>query len=255
MHRKLIQLSPTTTVISLPKSWTETQKLKKGDSVTVDVQGNTLLVRSTKGTAQKKVTLQMSGSKNHDSKNLADWFAVSSAYIGGASTIELHFPDKESSSIVDKFTSNYPGLISEQLSPKHFLLKDMGADGVDLEKIVQKVFHLLTSMSEEVADPQIRKAKDKTVNSYVELGLRQLRVQSHDAIFWSGLLYGLEQLADILVQRKSKNDSTLVKDLQILYLAYSAEKLVDLLDKLDDSDAFHQQIRTCTQHILHVRQA
>jgi len=254
MKRKLIQLSPTTLVVSLPKEWTTQQRLKKGAYLDVVPQGNTLLVKVGEQSQQqhKAAKITMSGSKNRDAHNLIDWYKVTAAYVAGCSKIELTFPDKTSAAAADKFPSKFPGMIAEQTSEKRVLLRDIGADVVDIDKIAQKVFHLLVSLSQEIPDAAVRKKKDYLINSYVALGLRQLRMQSYDILTWSGLFYNLEQLGDLLVTSKTKDESQ-IKDLQILYLSFAQEQLLKIITAAKSDNPLHQQILACAQSIQQVR--
>jgi hypothetical protein len=249
MKRKLIQLSPTTLVVSIPKKWLTSQKLKKGSDVDITEQQNSIIIRANEQQQTTIAKIKVSGTRNK-----IDWFKVHAAYIFGYTAIELEFPSKSACAYADRFAQHFPGIITEYISERRVMLRDIGADIVDVEKIIQKVFYVLLAMTQDEVTVDVRKKKDYIINDYTALGLRQIRIQSKDVMVWSGLLYNLEQLGDLICV-SAFVDEKLIRELQLLFLAYDdlqLEKVVKLCDK-KPHDLVVQQINACIQSIIQVR--
>lgn len=86
MKRKVIQLSVSTLVVSLPNEWTEKHTVKKGSEVEVREKGNDLVISKEK--EESKIILETKG-KVFDKRYLAD------LYIRGYDEIRINYDDSK----------------------------------------------------------------------------------------------------------------------------------------------------------------
>ena len=104
MIRKLIQLSPSTAVVSLPSSWIKANKLKKGAAIHLEEQENKVIVSASVGqAAQKEIALDLS--KLNDKLM---WTSIDAAYIAGYDTITLLTRDTEQKMFMTKVVRYFP---------------------------------------------------------------------------------------------------------------------------------------------------
>ena len=71
MMRKIMKVGPTTLVVSLPSNWAKQFKLKKGNELMLDIQGNSLRVSALGAVEPKEGVLDLRG---HD--HLLHWGSV-----------------------------------------------------------------------------------------------------------------------------------------------------------------------------------
>jgi len=179
MIRKLIQLSPSTAVISLPSDWIKRNKLKKGDSITVEERDNQVVVSTENKKSEKAITLDVS--------KLSDrifWAYIAAAYEAGYDHITFLTSGPEQSAFVAKTSKWFPGMIVYEERRNTVQFKDLAENTQgELDKVLNRVFNLIIAMLEDGVEATKKKdwevlskmkLRDFTVNSYVSYCQRQL---------------------------------------------------------------------------------
>ena len=96
MKRRLIQLSPTTLAITLPKKWTEKNSLKKGVDLEVSEKGKGLLLEPKGPVSKEKATIDLQRLGTFD-KNF-----ISTLYQAGYDEIDVIYDDPEIITTIQK---------------------------------------------------------------------------------------------------------------------------------------------------------
>src|SRR3989338_1494426 len=107
MQRKLIQLSPSTAVVSLPSSWIKKNHLQKGATLNVSEQENTLTIAPV-GTLRKEAEITLDISALYDRLM---WIAIDAAYTAGYDSLILLTRDVEQTQHLAKVVRYFPGMI------------------------------------------------------------------------------------------------------------------------------------------------
>lgn len=247
MLRKLIQLSPSTAVVSLPSQWIKANKLKKGQQVSVEVQDNKIVIAAESDKAEKEVRLDISrlGGK-------LVWIAIDAVYVAGYDSIIITTRDAEQSALMGKVVRYFPGMMifDEKKNMVHF--KSIAGQEEDVEKILNRVFNLCISMAEDAAG-MIKsrdysslagmKKRDYAINSYISYCNRQINKFGFSPFSKIGVMHTylkvLEMLADAMSaffveigENKAKAGAEcgllleLLKHLQAMHTNFSHERLV-----------------------------
>ncbi|MBW3013683.1 phosphate uptake regulator PhoU [Candidatus Woesearchaeota archaeon] len=253
MKRKLIQLSPSTNVVSLPSKWIQKNKLKKGTEIELEEVENRIIVSNTSKKTEKEITIDISN-LNRDLL----WRAIDSVYIAGYDIIGLKTKDHKQTAHAAKTPKYFPGLIVTDERRNSVRFKDITGDNQeDVDKILNRIFNMSIAMLEDGVEAikakdwgtlaDMRK-RDIAINSYVSYSLRQLNKYGYTPFSKSGLMHTyikvIEMLTDkvyrlfvVIGESKIKVDDKLFmgfiemyKSIQRLHYNYSQEKLVSLDD-------------------------
>ncbi|MBI4451282.1 phosphate uptake regulator PhoU [Candidatus Woesearchaeota archaeon] len=247
MQRKLIQLSPSTVVVSLPSSWIKENHLKKGAELSVDARDNTVVITPIR-TEPREATVDISKLEGR-----LVWTSISAAYVAGYDSIMLHTRDQKQAAELTKVVRHFPGMIIYDERKNLVQFKELAAESkVDVQKMVNRVFHLTASMIDDAVDASKKKdwallrevkQRDFPINSYAEYAMRHVNKYgtANKAAFY-GYVVCLEMLADKLcvlfaslgAERRAHDASVLselaqlYRELESLHWTYSQEKLVSL---------------------------
>jgi phosphate uptake regulator len=254
MIRKLIQLSPSTAVVSLPASWIKKNKLVKGTSLEVDERDNRIVI-SGENSKKKSKEISLDVSKLNKQLMLT---IVDGAYISGYDKIKLFIDNKEMISFMTKAVRFYLGLIIYEENTKEVILKDIAEDSkTDLNKIINHIFNLIIAMMEdsltaiEEKDWELLKnikKRDFNINSYVSYCLRHLNKFGYKDFSKIGIMHTYIKILEISADKVSalftgigikeikisKDEKTIKKivsmyrNLQRLHPNFKREKLLEI---------------------------
>lgn len=205
MERKLIQLSPSTAVVSLPSRWIRANKLRRGTSLMVEEHENRIIISATRKQGEQEITLDISTLTGR-----LMWGLIDAAYIAGYDNIILLTRDHEQTSFMTKVVRYFPGMIifEERRNMVHFNDLAEGTRG-DLDKIVDRVFAMNIALLEDCIDAvstkdlstlREMKKRDYSINSYISYCLRQLNKFGYTTFSKTSIMHSylkvLEMLAD-----------------------------------------------------------
>ncbi len=265
MKRKLIQLSPSTSVVSLPAKWVKKNNLKKGTSVILKESDNSIIVSSKEDKAEKEITLDIS-----DLQGKIMWAHIAAAYIAGYDSITLTTKNQSQREFMSKIVKYFPGMIIYEERKNKVRFKDIthGAQE-DVDKILNRLFNMNISLLEDASDAMRSKdwdflmsvkTRDWAINSYIEYCLRQLNKFSYRQFSKTGIMNTYIKIIEMLSDRicelliKSGEEKIKVSDkvitgiiemykqIQSNHFNYSKEKLLEFdnsrtaLIKLIDSE-------------------
>ncbi len=179
MIRKLIKLSTSTHVVSLPNKWIKKNKLSKGSEINLTEIENRIIISSK--------SILASGEKIIDAKDFDHhmlWFYVDAAYTSGHDKIVVITYSKDQNKKLLKFTRYFPGLILYEEKKNKIVFKDIANNpDENIHKIVDRIFNinidLLDDGIEAIKNKDWEvlkdiKARDYLINSYVSFCLRHL---------------------------------------------------------------------------------
>jgi len=230
VYRRIIQLSPTTKVVSIPSSWLSKNGVKKGDSVDVEESGNRLIIETIK-----------SGDKSlsSDLTELNDdllWTAIDAFYMLGYSHMELKVNPRQKQ-LLAKIVQFFPMFIIASETKNMVELKAVASNlDMDFEKTLQHIRHMTINIVDEAISMIQRKdwtslAKikkmDYTLNTYISMCFRNLNAgKVQNAVTWAQYVKILESYADRLCMlfegiskygSITKNDVASIKNINVLY--------------------------------------
>ena len=223
MRRKVIQLSESTLVVSLPHKWVEATHLTKGEEVELSYTGNALTVRTLGAPATKTL--------HTTTLDLADFGvlarrAIGALYKAGYDEVKISFANplllRTIHEVVQSSLIGFE-VISEG---KHScVVKEIShINTEEFATIVRRIFWLLISLSEETAQNMTQPHKettlqlierDTTLNKFADFSRRCLNKGVVAELRYSNLLYYLvEQLERIGDEYKRVNHLLLTTSLQ-----------------------------------------
>ncbi|MBT5022522.1 phosphate uptake regulator PhoU [Candidatus Woesearchaeota archaeon] len=236
MKRKLIQLSPSTAVISLPSKWLKRNGLVKGVEIDIEEVEDKLIVSSEKFSEQKEVLIDISKMPTS-----LIWGVTDAAYIAGYDSIKLHFQDSKHSEILNKVVRFMPGFMIFDERKNSIVLKDMSVNpDTDIDKVLQRIFHLIKTLivdSIEAIEQKdydtlaLMKKRDYNINMYMSYCLRQLNKFGYCKYSKTSLVHTyiktLEMMADKLTTlfvgigieklKITKEELKAISDINLMY--------------------------------------
>ena len=241
VYRRIIQLSPTTKVVSLPSAWLSRNNVKKGDSVNIEESGNKILIETMK---------QGSKSMTADLTSLEEdllWTAIDSFYMLGYSHIELRLTP-EQKKLMAKIVKYFPMLMIASETKTTLELNAVSNNlEMDFDKTIQHVRHMTNNIFDEAfgmidrkdwASLSKIKKMDYDLNIYISMCFRHLNNGKIDnAISWAQFVKLLELYADRICMlfkiisksaAISRSDIIIIRKIQGLY-----DGLFRLLNKFD----------------------
>lgn len=248
MQRKLIQLSPSTNVVSLPSAWIKANNLKKGTDIFLHEAENNLIISVHPHNEQKEITIDVS-----ELPTKLVWVTINAAYVTGYDSIIVNTKDQEQTAYMSNVVRYFPGMIIYDERNKSVTFKDLGQEtDISVDKIIMRLFHLITTFFEDgitaikqkdwatLAD---MKKRDYTINSYVAYCFRHINKYGYTPFSKIGIISiyvkTLELFADKLallfvgIGRKKQNIKVdtltvvlnLFRTIFQLYTNYSLTKL------------------------------
>jgi phosphate uptake regulator len=207
MIRKLIQISPSTSVVSLPSEWIKKNKLKKGSEINLEESENRIILSSKSRKSSKECELDVAGLDRR-----LIWGYVDAAYIAGYDTIVIKTNYSEHMEDFEKVTKFFPGMMIQEEKANRVVLKDIAdKPEEDLNKVISRIFNMKISMIEDSIESikksdwqtlSTMKRRDYSINSYVSYCMRQLNKFSYDPMSKAAIFHTyvktLEMLSDEL---------------------------------------------------------
>ncbi|MGV8169501.1 MAG: AbrB/MazE/SpoVT family DNA-binding domain-containing protein [Candidatus Nanoarchaeia archaeon] len=188
MKRKLIQLSTSTNVISLPTAWLKKQGLAKGDEINLEEKDNMLVVSKDAKKGRKKISLNISCLNITVNEKLV-WMVFDAAYMSGYDEIILETKDQKQVDILEKVVRSYPGMIIYEEKKNYVHLKNIAVqEEFDLTQIISRIRNITISMLDDSIegikskdwDVLINmKKRDYAINTYISLAFRHLNVYGY----------------------------------------------------------------------------
>ncbi len=183
--RKLIRLSPTTSVVSLPAAWLRKRRIAKGATLTVIDRGDALVVQPVSAPTRKDASIDISGLTEREM-----WLAIDAAYVAGNDRIIISTRDRAQATRMERVSQYFPGFIVDEERAGVVTLRDMaGEPASDIASIIAHVSHATIALLEDARTAIDRrewnalkdaKRRDCHINAYVSLALRQLGKQGHE---------------------------------------------------------------------------
>lgn len=218
MQRKLIGLSTSTTVISLPSSWIKQQELKKGDSVLLEeIDGSIIINPINEG----KQEINIDTSKTEG--NLT-WYLIDSAYSSGYDKINIITKNNEQTRLIGKIVRYFPGMIIEKESKNLVIIQDISSiKEVDAKKLFTRIFHMIGALLEEFLELSKNKdwkelknlkKRDYTINSYFSLFLRYIAKKGYSTFRKSGETHTYLKLMELFSDRLCELANLISEDKQ-----------------------------------------
>jgi|GEM_PF-3413384 len=251
MKRKLIQLSPSTTVVSIPKEWIVNNNLKKGDEVNLDRMENEIVITTTQPHHEREAVVDLTSL--HDR---LPWMWMDGLYTSGYDTILCKTKDPKHHAMLNKAVRWFPGLMIDEETPDHVRLKDVSRHSpAELDKMVSRIFNLLVALLQEGKElsrqksfDELRKLKmrDYTINSYMSYCIRHINKFGATPFSKTGTLHTTLKIIEIMADKictlfvgVGKEEIRLTKELEaiehvenmmkafhILHFGFTKERLI-----------------------------
>lgn len=245
--RKLIQLSPSTNVVSLPAKWVKRHNLAKGDELHVQELENQLIISTQTVRKKSSITIDLTRLQ----RKLV-WARCDAAYIAGHDEITFLF-SKDQESILDYVKNEMPGMMITTKRQDAITFSDITAGKAEeVVQIITRVLHMISDLIEQARDATKRrdwqtlskvKENDYVINSYVSYAQRQINRFGFEKTYASNLIVTFLKLSEIFAdqvcvvashsaKRKvafaSELEQTLIvwRQIVLLYLNYSEAKLI-----------------------------
>lgn len=200
MKRKVVQLGPSTLVVSMPTKWVKEEGIKAGQEVDVVENGNTVVITS---------KISRKGDTEVDLSRLRTLLRrlVVAKYIAGYDEITVKFDDIKAAKIVQKRAKDLIGMEAVSQTEKTLVLREI-ADTTQqsFEPMLRRVFLLLISMAEE-SEKLIKKGEteldfisdmEENINNFTDYCMRILYKTGHEKQGKVPSLYSLVQYIELL---------------------------------------------------------
>lgn len=205
MKRKVIALSGSTLVLTLPTGWTKKYSIKRGDELSVDESGTTLTIRTSPQKAKKERDIDIRGAHPMIKRILG------ALYKQGYDAFKVIFKTEEEKYIAEDVVANefvgFEVTDSTKTSLTVHKVSDIDYEGFD--KILRRLFLVIKEISEKclesISDHDKAKmkvfiAKDNEVNKLADFCRRILNKRGYDKPYKTPPMYyiseELEKVAD-----------------------------------------------------------
>ena len=150
MNRKLIKQGGTGLTLYVPKKWVDRLKLKPGDDVSIEEDGNNLILTPESILKDKIITI------NATEMNISSLrIALSSVYWQGYNKIKLTTKKKFSFVQINRLIDTYMGLIITDQSEKSITIQNTSTEKFeDVDKIINKLFTTVKYMFTRTNDKE-----------------------------------------------------------------------------------------------------
>lgn len=177
MQRKLIQLSESTHVVSLPVKWLRENKLSKGDVIDVQQTSDGLLISPVSASKKTRKSIDIAPLEGR-----LNWMTLDAAYLEGNDIIVISTRDDQSE-FLTRMVRYFPGMIIADQRKNEVTFENIGTDQYDVEQIITRIYNMILSFISDGLDACEKKDwdflarakyRDYTINSYISLALRRL---------------------------------------------------------------------------------
>ena len=205
-YRKLIKFGNSSYIVSLPKTWIERHKLRKGDSLHLDVNGNgelmiaPKLVESTK--EKKGITI--------DADNKDIFYIkreIVSAYINNYHNIVITGDDLSEKALgMREILNELVALEIMEQTGKRISAKDfLDMDNISIQNILRKIdmivrsalYDIKTLAKQRKKSADIANSRDKDINRLTILALRTIRYGMNNSAFIKNNKLSPHELLDL----------------------------------------------------------
>jgi phosphate uptake regulator len=202
MIRKLIQLSPSTSVVSMPSSWIKDNGVSKGDSLDVSLDDNKVIISKFSSSKKKEIHIDIS-----DLSEKLVWIAIDQAYTSGNDSIFVKTNGFKQSSLMSEVAPLFPGMVIIDMKKDFVHLQSMDDNSANLDDIISRIFNLNVSLIEESIDSVKSrdwdslsrvKNRDWTINSYVSYSFRILNKNNFSPHSKIGSIHTFIKLLELL---------------------------------------------------------
>lgn len=223
-QRKLVKLGKSTLVVSLPAEWIKRKKLKAGDTLTLYIGENEIIIAPSGETTSSKLTVKL---RVKSAENNIVYRTIVSAYINGATEISVEVEDvsllKEAIKQAKEATSRLIGLeIVDQSLDRIVLQTFTDIRSHDVPSLVNRSLKFLISMIKHLGENQIDikflEDIENEIDKLSRLGMRMLitnpDLSKQQSIHLSKLFTSLENASDSVIPlaRVIEGKSRLVMD-------------------------------------------
>lgn len=237
MRRKVIQIANSTKLVSLPKKWCETYKVKKGDEIEVKIDGNKLLILSGNASHIDEILVDVSGL----TPRLVDRFLARS-YQKGYDRITLRFSTEEQLISIRNKVKELLGFEIMDVKRNECLIQTISTKlEINVETTIRKAFMVVLDMADTCLDAYKKEdddllnnlyLKDFDANKFCYYSLRAINKEKSGGFGTYILYYLIETLEDVgdaykklgmmLSGTKSKKEIQLIleKTNQVFRLGY-----------------------------------
>ncbi len=205
-QRKLVKLGKSTLVISLPAGWIKRKGLKAGDTLTLYIGENEIVIAPSNELSASKLVVVL---KVKNVENNIVYRSIVSAYVNGATeiTVELSDPSllKEALKQAKEASSRLIGIeIVDQSTDKIVLQTFTDIRSHDVPSLINRSLKFLISMIEHLSESNIDMKFLEDIENEIDklsrLGLRMLitnpDISKYQSLHLSKLFTNLENASD-----------------------------------------------------------
>lgn len=206
MERKLIGLSTSTKVLSIPSKWLKENELEKGDTVNVEIADGRLIVSSKEQYKLLEKNIDIS-----DAQEDLVWYTIDACYSAGYDIINITTKNLEQTRLLSRAVRYFPGMIIDEERTKSVRFKDISSmKEVNIDKLKRRIFHMIGTMIEdglvalEEKDWDVlkdMKRRDYTLNSYFSLCLRYIAKKGYHKVRKAGVIHSYLKIVESFVDR------------------------------------------------------
>lgn len=210
MIRKLINLSTSTRVISLPAAWIKRNRLAKGSEINMEEVDNRLIVSAKSIKSGKEITIDATSVPDEEML----WLHMDAAYVSGYDLITVIPGKREHHLRLLKFARYFPGLIIYEERKDRIVFKDIAASpSEDIGKILSRIYNINIDMMQDAIEAMKAsdwetlagmKKRDYTINAYISYCLRQLNKFGYDPASKAGILHTYIKALEVLSDKASE---------------------------------------------------
>jgi len=248
--RKIMQMSNSSFIVTLPKDWANLNELNKGEEIEFQDIGNDLII---KGKKEKELEISLDLSKM--SYDLI-WRHLICSYRKGANKLTVKYGNKENLGYIMYFVKDLTGWAIVKQDSEKVIIKDLiSVETTDFDDTFKKVFLLVLDISQQTLEGLKKQDKealenikyfDYNINKFSNLCLRILNLKGNEYTRTNSLykiISTLEEIADeyrklAIFYTPAKLSSELVgifekvnKLLEMffeVFYKFSSKKLIDL---------------------------
>jgi len=180
--RKVMQMSNSSFIVTLPKDWADFNGLIKGDLINFEESGNDLIIKSKKE-KETEVKLDLT-----DMSYDLVWRHLVCAYRKGATKVIVKYGSKENLNHAMEFVRDLMGWAIVKKDKEKIIIQDLiSVEKTDFDDAFKRVFLLVLNMSEEILEGLSKQDEailenvpysDYNINKFTNLCLRILNLKS-----------------------------------------------------------------------------
>ncbi len=210
--RRLIQFGKNSFVLSIPKSWVERNKLKKGDEVNVEESAESLILSSRNESASE---LRIKKISCDDSIGVGR--NIIAAYMNNYSIIEIHgLKLRDHIKDIEETTHSLVALEIMEQNSKKIVIKDfLNTQDISIESIIKRMDIIIRAMFSEAHEFFDKNEKidldkmDVDINRLFYVGhkilnklldkpslSKSLNIHVKETLFYGSMIDSLEKIAD-----------------------------------------------------------